>query len=301
MEGLQIVKNNQEDFYPAALTVSGSDPSGGSGIQADLRSFNAAGVFGCSVITAVTAQNPGNIDRITAMPPELVEAQFDSVMSAVAVRAVKVGMLADSSVVRSVIRFLKKKRLPLVVDLVIFSAAGKQLLDAEGMQLLKDELLPLADLITPGIREAEWLLARKLTCQDDHIKAAAELAENYKCNVLLNTASANVSGNQVGDIAVIGGKSYLLAVPRIGDLSEYAVHGMSCTFSSAVTAMLAVGNNWKDALCSAKAHVYGSLCETALIGRELEAMYPPLEDYSRFVSLRSLNSAPGRKERKNAR
>ena len=295
------MKNTQDEFYPVALTIAGSDSGGGAGIQADLRSFNAAGVFGCSVITAVTAQNPRAVAAFEAVSPELVAAQFNSVTSALAVKAVKTGMLANAAVVKTVIDCLKKKPLPLVVDPVMISTSGARLLDDEGMQLMKNELLPLADLVTPNIPEAEWLLQRKLFSEDDYIDAALAIADLCKGNCLLKTGHAAASGNQISDIAVIGKKVWLLSSPRVGDLGEYASHGTGCTLSSAITAMLAVGNNLKDALRTAKAYVYGSLCETAVIGKDIEAMYPPLEDYSRAVSLRSLKPDAGAKGSQNVR
>ena len=178
---------------------------------------------------------------------------------------------------------LKKCHASLVVDPVLF-IGNEQLLDEGGVSALKKELLPLAKVITPDVAAAEVLLGRKLRKQAEVVKAAGELAEVYKCNVVLkNNNSSN--GGVISDIAVINGKSHFLTYPRVNDLAEYAGHGSKCTFSSAVTAMLAVGNNWKDALRNAQAYLYGSLSETALIGKELEAMYPPLEDYSAQVRL----------------
>ena len=277
------MKNIQDEFYPAALTISGSDPCGGSGIQTDLRTFNAAGVYGCSVITAVTAQNPRQLFGVEAVSLELVTKQLDAVLNTVALKAVKCGMIPNGKMVGAIAKSLKKCHAPLVVDPVLF-IGNEQLLDEDGINALKKELLPLAKLITPDVAAAEVLLGRKLRKQAEVVKAAGELAEAYKCNVVLkNNNSSN--GGVVSDIAVINGKSHFLTYPRVNDLAEYAGHGSKCTFSSAVTAMLAVGNNWKDALRNAQAYLYGSLSETALIGKELEAMYPPLEDYSAQVRL----------------
>lgn len=273
------------------MTIAGSDSGGGAGIQADLRTFNAAGVFGCSVITAITAQNPREITHVAAMAPETVEAQFRTVLSALAVKAVKTGMLANANIVKTVAGLLKKHRLPLVVDPVMISTSGSRLLDEAGLQAMKNELLPLASMITPNIPEAEWLTGSKLRNQPDYIKAATLLAQEYKCNVLLKTGHSAENGNRICDIAIIDQTPYLLASPRIGDLSEYASHGTGCTLSSGITAMLAANCSWKDALRAAKAHVYGALNETAHIGKELDGMYPPLEDYSKFVTLAKLTPA----------
>ena len=285
------MKDHQEDFYPVAMTIAGSDSGGGAGIQADLRTFNAAGVFGCSVITAITAQNPREITHVAAMTPETVEAQFRTVISALAVKAVKTGMLANASIVKTVAGLLKKHRFPLVVDPVMISTSGTRLLDEDGLQAMKNELLPLANMITPNIPEAEWLTGSKLRNQADYIQAAMLLAQNYKCNVLLKTGHSADKGSKICDIAIIDQTAYLLASPRVGDLSEYASHGTGCTLSSGITAMLAAGCSWKDALRAAKAHVYGALNETAHIGKDLDGMYPPLEDHSKFITLAKLTAA----------
>ena len=126
------MKNTQDDFYPVALTIAGSDSGGGSGIQADLRTFNAAGVYGCSVITAVTAQNPRQITAVAAMEEALVKAQLESVFSAIKVKAVKTGMLANEKIVKTVAETLKKYKLPLIVDPVMFSNGKTALLDEAG-------------------------------------------------------------------------------------------------------------------------------------------------------------------------
>ena len=281
------MKNNQEDFYPVALTIAGSDSGGGAGIQADLRTFNAAGIYGCSVITAVTAQDPRQVTAVVAMEPAMVKAQLECVLSSIAVKAVKTGMLANGEIVKTVAEVLKKHKLPLIVDPVMISTSGTALLDEAGCEAMKSFLLPLANLITPNIPEAEYLVKSKLKNEKDYIDAAMLLADTYKCNVLLKTGHADNS-SKACDVAVLDKKLYLLTSPRVSDLEEYTSHGTGCTLSSGITAMIAAGNSWSDALAAAKAHVFGALNETAHIGKGLDAMYPPLEDYSRLITLRSM-------------
>lgn len=276
---------------PVALTIAGSDSGGGAGIQADLRTFSANGVFGTSAITAVTSQNPTAVARVDALPPDAVAEQIRSVLDVIDIRAIKTGMLFSAGIIQRVAECLKPVKLPLVVDPVMISTSGSRLLDEAGLQAMKNELLPLASMITPNIPEAEWLTGSKLRNQPDYIKAATLLAQEYKCNVLLKTGHSAENGNRICDIAIIDQTPYLLASPRIGDLSEYASHGTGCTLSSGITAMLAANCSWKDALRAAKAHVYGALNETAHIGKELDGMYPPLEDYSKFVTLAKLTPA----------
>ena len=292
------MKNSQEEFYPAALTISVSDCSGGDGIQADLRTFNAGGIYGCSVITAVKAQNPKQSIACEAVAPELVASQYKSVTSAIAVRAVKTGMLVNASVVKAVVNSLQGCKVPVIADLQMLTPSGKALLDKEGMELVRTQLLKMADLVMLNAAEAEWLLQRKLNSESDYIAAAQEIAKLSKGKRCL-CQTAGIRGKAT-DIAVLGEEVYLLSAPAVEDSGEYAAYGAGSTYSAAVTAMLASGNNWRDALRFAKAYIYGSLNETACIGKGLDAMYPPLEDYSKAVTMRRWNSNP-EKGARNAR
>ena len=292
------MKNSQEEFYPAALTISVSDCSGGDGIQADLRTFNAGGIYGCSVITAVKAQNPKQSIACEAVAPELVASQYKSVTSAIAVRAVKTGMLVNASVVKAVVNSLQGCKVPVIADLQMLTPSGKALLDKEGMELVRTQLLKMADLVMLNAAEAEWLLQRKLNSEGDYIAAAQEIAKLSKGKRCL-CQTAGIRGKAT-DIVVLGEEVYLLSAPAVEDSGEYAAYGAGSTYSAAVTAMLASGNNWRDALRFAKAYIYGSLNETACIGKGLDAMYPPLEDYSKAVTMRRWNSNP-EKGARNAR
>lgn len=287
------MKNSHEEFYPAALTINASDCGGGDGIQADLRTFNAGGIYGCSVITAVMAQNHKQTAACEALAPELVESQYKSVSSAIALRAVKTGMLVNSNIVKAAAKFLQGCKVPLIVDLQMISADGKALMDKDAMELVRTQLLELADLIILNIREAEWLLKRKLNNQNDCIAAAEEIAKLGKGKrCLLKNCTAPDRQGKVSDIAVLGSEIYLLSAPAVEDLNETALHGADSTYSAAVTAMAASGNSWRDALRFAKAYIYGSLNETASIGKGIDAMYPPLEDYSKAVTMRRWNNTP---------
>ena len=288
------VKNNQEEFYPAALTIAASDSGGGSGIQADLRTFNAAGVYGCSVITAVNAQNPRQITASCAVDEKLVKAQMENVFSAIAVKAVKTGMLANAKIVKTVAEVLKKHKLPLIVDPMMFSASGAKLADDETISTIAKELLPLASLIILNLPEAEYLTGRKLKNDKDYTDCAMLLADTFHCNILLKTTHSALPG-KVCDTVVLDKKLYYLAAPVLDDMEEYTDHGCGCTLSSGITAMIAAGNNFRNALTAAAAHVFGALSETAHIGKNLDAMYPPLDDYSSAITLRSLEKNSERK------
>ena len=170
-----MTKNNpKNEIYPAALSIAGSDSGGGAGIQADLRTFNAFGVYGCTAITAVTSQNPKKVARIDAIPAEGVVSQIETVLEAIRVRCAKTGMLFSAEIVSAVAACMARHELPLVVDPVMVSTSGSMLLKEDAVEALKNELFPLADWITPNLPEAELLLGRKLKGEADYIDAARE-------------------------------------------------------------------------------------------------------------------------------
>ena len=276
------MKQMQEEIYPVALTISGSDSGGGAGIQADLRTFNAYGVYGCSVITAVTAQNPDGIRRLDMIPADGVRAQLDAVLPRMAVRAVKIGILGSAENVHAAAEALKGSSIPKVLDPVLVSSSGSKLLKGDGIQVLKDELLPLADWVTPNIPEAEVLLGRSLSGERAYAEAAREIAGRWNCICVLKTGRAEDVAEAADFAALPDGKVFTVTTPRLPDLGK-AAHGTGCTFSAAITAVLAQKQSWKTTLKQAKSFVFGSLAEPALIGKKLYAMYPPVEDYDAHV------------------
>ncbi len=288
------MKQTTEEFYPVALTVAGSDSGGGAGIQADLRTFNAAGVYGCSVITAITAQNPRRVLEVAPVAAETVARQFDAVFEALAVGAVKTGMLANREIVHVTAEKLRGRNLPVVVDPVMISTSGARLLEKNAMETLKNELLEVAAMVTPNLPEAEWLLDAKLHTPDEFADAAREIARRWHVNCLLKTGHAvhGVEGKAM-DFAVFDNRLYTLSSPLVPDLTPFAAHGTGCSLSSAIAASLAGGADWKDALKAAKAYVFGALMETAHIGPDLDGMYPPLENYSSEIVCRGCEPASG--------
>lgn len=277
-------------YYPVALTIAGSDSGGGAGIQADLRTFSAYGVYGCSVITAVTAQNPRKILMSEPLHPSLVSAQMKAVLCSAdssgagkfAVRAVKTGMLFNSEIIAAVVSFLKKASLPLVVDPVITSSGGTTLLQHEAVNTLKEKLFPLAGWITPNVHEAELLLGRKINTFDDMLECARVCAGKWDCGCVLKGGHLVSENGTVSDAVAFKTGVYRLSSPMI---DNGAGHGTGCTFSAALTSGFALGFSWKKALLSAKAFVYGSLLEAIKPGAGIEAMYPPCQNYLRKVEL----------------
>jgi hydroxymethylpyrimidine/phosphomethylpyrimidine kinase len=278
------MKKKPQELYPTALTIAGSDSGGGAGIQADLRTFNAFGVFGCSAITAVTAQNPTAVTRIDGLPPESVAAQIAAVFDKIAVKAVKTGMLFSAGIVEAVAAELKKHQVPLVVDPVMVAGSGARLIEEAAVRVMREQLLPLADWITPNIPEAEILVGRKLSGVADYRAAAVECAKRWNCRCLLKTGHDLYSESTVTDIlALADGAVFDISAPRIDH--RHADHGTGCTLSAALTAAIAIDQPWKSAACAAKAFVFGSLLESVGIGEKIEAMYPPEEDYNSYVKL----------------
>ena len=285
-------KKINDEFYPVALTVAGSDSGGGAGLQADLRTFNAFGVFGCSAVTAVTSQNPLEVRRVDALGADSVRTQLDAVLDKLAVRWAKSGMLADAETVRVVAETVRKRKLPLVCDPVMVSTSGAELLSPDAAEAVAEELLPEAKWITPNIPEAERLLGIGINSFAECAEAALRLFERCGASVLLKTGHARF-GEAAADVVCRDGKLYVLSAPRI-ETPPCAAHGTGCTLSAALAAAFAAGASWKLALCEAKAFVLGSLSENACVGPGIFAMYPPVEDFSSSVTLKPLTETDRR-------
>lgn len=241
--------------WPAALTVAGSDSWGGAGVQADLRTFAAFGVWGTCAVTAVTAQNHRGVHRAAVMEASMVTDQIEAVAEAVAVRAVKTGMLGDSAVVRAVAAALGGGRLgPVVVDPVQAASQGGSLLDPEALPVLRTELLPVAALVTPNLPEAEALVGGPIKDRSDMVEAAAELARLGPAAVLLK--GGHLAGDGSPDLLWHAGRPEWLEGGRLPTVHS---HGTGCTLSAAVAAGLASGVPLVEACRSAKDYVRSAL------------------------------------------
>lgn len=279
------------ETYPVALTIAGSDSGGGAGIQADLRTFSTFGVYGTSVITAVTAQNPCEVRNITPLTAESVTAQLEAVFAKFAVKAVKTGMLHDASVIKAVSKILAGKDIPIIVDPVMVSTSGADLLEQSAVASLIEKLLPLSIWITPNVAEAEKLLSKKIEDLDDMKDAAAEIADKWDTVCILKGGDFKAAGKNAVDIVASRGKLYKLSTPRVKNPQEFAAkvsHGTGCTFSSAIAAALALEMQWNDILIAAKAFVFGSLSESVMVGETICAMYPPAGAYRDKVTFEKI-------------
>lgn len=281
-------RNTGTDEIPVALTVAGSDSGGGAGIQADLRTFSALGVFGASAITAVTSQNPTEVTRVDGLPPEGVVAQIETVFSKLQIRAVKTGMLFSAEIIEAVADRLAEKNCPIVVDPVMISTSGSKLLKDDALAMLQEKILPLADWITPNIPEAELISGMAIRSANDAVAAAEKIAAKWNTGVILKGGHAE-GDNDAADIVCTKELRLKLSTQRLS-LPPYAAHGTGCTLSSAIAAYLAKGLNDIDALIAAKAFVLGSLDEAKAIGHNVFGMFPPAnpESYQKKIIIGQL-------------
>ncbi len=284
-------KQIASETYPVALTIAGSDSGGGAGIQADLRTFSSFGVYGTSAITAVTAQNPCEVRKITAIPPETVTSQLETIFARFAVKAVKTGMLHDASIIKAVAAVLKDKDIPIIVDPVMISTSGSVLLEQDAIDAMQNIFLPLSGWMTPNVAEAEKLLDITIKNLDDMTDAAAKCADKWNTVCILKGGDFKAAGKRAVDIVASRGKLYSLSTKRVKNPPEMEAnvsHGTGCTFSSAIAAGLALEMPWKDTLVAAKAFVFGSLSESVMVDDTICAMYPPSGAYRDKVTFEKI-------------
>ncbi len=214
-----------------ALTIAGSDSSGGAGIQADLKTFSALHVYGASVITALTAQNTQGVDEIMVVPPEFVLAQMRSVMSDLAVNAIKIGMLGTAGVIDAVVEGLREfPGVPVVLDPVMVATSGDPLLDEDAVDSLREKLIPLATLITPNLKEAALLLGEPEDRREKWMEGRAERLLRLGARAVL-LKGGDSDGETARDIFLDGKIMRELDAPRVRD-QEYSWHGLHAVFGN---------------------------------------------------------------------
>jgi hydroxymethylpyrimidine/phosphomethylpyrimidine kinase len=241
---------------PIALTIAGSDSSGGAGIQADLKTFAALGVYGASAITALTAQNTQGVDAVLVVPPDFVARQIRVVARDLDLRAVKIGMLATAEIIEAVAEQLKAlEGTPVVLDPVMVAASGDVLLDEDAIETLRTVLLPRATLITPNLPEAAKLLDQDEAKDESAMRAQAEALRALGAQAVL-IKGGHADGPEAVDILVDGEGELRLTAPRVATENT---HGTGCTLSSAVAAELAKGASLREAVTRAKAYVTAAL------------------------------------------
>jgi hydroxymethylpyrimidine/phosphomethylpyrimidine kinase len=258
------------------LTIAGSDSSGGAGIQADLKTFAAHRVYGASVLTAVTAQNTVGVKDALVLDESLVGSQLEAVLSDIGADAIKVGMLGNEAIVRTVATALTDYRsLPLVLDPVMIAKSGDSLLEDAAVRVLSSTLLPLATLVTPNLPEAARLTGLPVESPSERIRAARQIAEAGPA-VLLK--GGHGGGDQIEDLLWSQGEARWF---RGGRIDTGNTHGTGCTLSSAVTARLARGESLQIAVEGAIRYVR----EAIRSAPDLGAGHGPVEHLYRFRNL----------------
>lgn len=241
---------------PNALAIAGSDPSGGAGIQADLKAFSALGVYGMAALTALTAQNTRGVSAIHVPPPDFVRAQIADVAADIRVDAVKIGMIANAEVAAAVADAVRAARLgPVVLDPVMVAKGGHRLLEPDAVAVVRDRLFPLATIATPNLEEAAALLGESVaTDRDAMARQAGRLRRFGVAAVLLK--GGHLGSDESPDLLLTSEGETWLEGARV---PTTATHGTGCTLSSALAARLAHGDGLADAARAAKAYVAGAI------------------------------------------
>ncbi|MBQ2990814.1 MAG: bifunctional hydroxymethylpyrimidine kinase/phosphomethylpyrimidine kinase [Clostridia bacterium] len=245
-----------------ALTIAGSDCSGGAGIQADLKTMTMNGVYAMSAITALTAQNTTGVRAIQESTPEFLGQQIDAVFEDIVPDAVKIGMVSSSELIRVIAdRLTAHKAKNVVVDPVMVATSGSSLMKTDAIQTLIDQLLPLATLVTPNIPEAQVLSGLSIESKDDMVTAAKKISAGCHCAVLLKGGHSIHDAN---DLLIAGGEAVWFAGERIDNPNT---HGTGCTLSSAIAANLAKGYSLADSVERAKDYISGALSAMLDLGQ----------------------------------
>ncbi|MDE7326183.1 MAG: bifunctional hydroxymethylpyrimidine kinase/phosphomethylpyrimidine kinase [Lachnospiraceae bacterium] len=244
-----------------ALTIAGSDPSGGAGIQADIKTMTAHGVYAMSALTALTAQNTTGVYDIMEVTAPFLAKQLDCIFTDIFPDAVKTGMTASAELIGVIADKLKEHRaVHIVVDPVMVSTSGSRLIDEDAIDALREKLLPLAELITPNIPEAEVLSGRHIATPEDMEQAAKWMQEHFGCNVLVKGGHQT---NTANDVLCVNNR--LLWFPG-QHIDNPNTHGTGCTLSSAIASNLAMGQNLGQAVQNAKDYLSGALLDMLDLG-----------------------------------
>jgi hydroxymethylpyrimidine/phosphomethylpyrimidine kinase len=262
---------------PVALTIAGSDSSGGAGIQADLKTFAALGVYGASVITALTAQNTRGVTGIHQVPADFVTAQIDAVFGDLDVKAVKIGMVADLAAIDAVAAGLRKwSPRHIVLDPVMVATSGDRLLAAEAVEALRKKLIPPASLITPNLPEAAALLNEPVAATEAAIASQGKRLLALGCPAVL-IKGGHGQGAESIDYLVTSGGVIVLAAARVATMNT---HGTGCSLSSAIAAGLAEGEDMETAVRNAKAWVSAAIAAADRLG--VGRGHGPIHHFHRF-------------------
>ena len=261
-----------------ALTIAGSDSSGGAGIQADIKTMISNGVYAMSAVTALTAQNTTGVTAIMEVTPEFLAEELDNIFIDIYPDAVKIGMVSSGALLHVIAEKLQEyKARNIVVDPVMIATSGARLISEEAVEVLKNSLLPMAALVTPNIPEAEVLSGRKIVTPEDMIKAAALIGETYHCAVLCK------GGHQLNDANDLLWKEGGYRWFRGERINNPNTHGTGCTLSSAIASNLAKGYELESAVERAKKYISGALAAMLDLGKGSGPMDHGFDIHSEFT------------------
>lgn len=251
----EVVSKNPQSNISNVLTIAGSDSGGGAGIQADLKTFSALGVYGASVITALTAQNTNEVRGVFPVTPDFIRLQLETVFDDIEIKAVKTGMLGSADVVSEVAKDLRRRDILLVVDPVMISKSGNALLQADAVTTVIEQLFPLAELITPNLPEAAAILKMEEPGSLEGMQEMVRLLHRLgPANVLLK--GGHLMGEECPDIFFDGDQFQIFQQVRINTQNT---HGTGCSLASAVTAYLAKGESVTEAVSHAKQYITSAI------------------------------------------
>ncbi len=252
----------QNETIGRVLIIAGSDSGGGAGIQADIKTCAAFGAYAATAITAVTAQNTLGVQQVQAMSPELVRAQIRSVLDDIGADVIKIGMLANKAIIEAVADEIEDEDAFVVLDPVMVATSGDKLLEDDAVEAMKTRLIPVCDLITPNIPEAQILTGLSIDDVDDFGKAGEALIEMGAYAALIK--GGHMKGNMVIDVLVSEDENALMSAPRI---KSKHTHGTGCTLASAIAAAMALGAPMDEAVNTAREYVFEAIRSAPGLGQ----------------------------------
>lgn len=262
---------------PVALSIAGSDSSAGAGIQADLKTFSALGVYGLTAVTCIVAEIPGKVSRIEPVSVKIIRQQIELLAKSFPITAIKTGLLCSAEIISAVAKTIQGihktfgPRIPLVIDPVVVATSGDPLLEPAAIETYEKELFPLARLITPNLDEAEQLLGMKIKDRRSMRVAGKELEKKFRTSILLK--GGHLTGERAVDLLFVDGKVTEFSARKVFGV---ATHGTGCTYSAAITAGLAKGLSLEEAITEGKKFVTDSIARhldwTSHSGETLQAL-----------------------------
>ncbi|MGY0693467.1 bifunctional hydroxymethylpyrimidine kinase/phosphomethylpyrimidine kinase [Virgibacillus sp. FSP13] len=246
---------------PCVLTIAGTDPSGGAGIQADLKTFQEFTCYGMSVITSVVAQNTTGVQEVHHIPIKMIEQQLDSVISDIPFQAFKTGMIANIDIMDAIAKKISHLSVPFVMDPVMVATSGDPLITADARDYLRDQLLPMTTLVTPNVPEAEYIIGETIKTIDDLQQAAEQIVFKHGAGAAL-VKGGHLDGEAI-DFLYDGREMYHFSSERIETKNT---HGTGCTYSAAITALLSKGFSLPESVKRAKDYVTAAIRHSFSIG-----------------------------------